>query len=197
MAEPASRKERIMREATRLYGSADPPSVNAIAQAAGVSRSTLYRIFPRRTTLLDALEIAPGPGTRQRVLEAAFRRNWRARLCHIWRISRRTDGRRPAPADTPDARRSKSGWGCGPASARGTRLQPGGRRGPRRRRGRDGVRAALAARHAPGGLGMAAEPTYSVEVEGVSKRFGAQPALDDVTLRIRRGEVYGILGPNV
>jgi len=62
-----------MREATRLYGSADPPSVNAIAQAAGVSRSTLYRIFPRRTTLLDALEIAPGPGTRQRVLEAALR----------------------------------------------------------------------------------------------------------------------------
>ena len=57
-----------MREATRLYGSADPPSVNAIAQAAGVSRSTLYRIFPRRTTLLDALEIAPGP-----VLEAALR----------------------------------------------------------------------------------------------------------------------------
>src|SRR5207245_10578657 len=73
MAEPASRKERIMREATRLYGSADPPSVNAIAQAAGVSRSTLYRIFPRRTTLLDALEVAPGPGTRQRVLEAAWR----------------------------------------------------------------------------------------------------------------------------
>ena len=62
-----------MREATRLYGSADPPSVNAIAQAAGVSRSTLYRIFPRRTTLLDALEIAPGPGTRQRVLDAALR----------------------------------------------------------------------------------------------------------------------------
>jgi len=43
---------------------------------------------------------------------------------------------------------------------------------------------------------MAAEPTHSVEVEGVSKRFGAQPALDGVTLRIRRGEVYGILGPN-
>ena len=43
---------------------------------------------------------------------------------------------------------------------------------------------------------MAAEPVYSVEVEGVTKRFGAQPALDDVTLRIRRGEVYGILGPN-
>jgi ABC-2 type transport system ATP-binding protein len=37
---------------------------------------------------------------------------------------------------------------------------------------------------------------YAVEVENVSKRFGAQAALDGVTLRIRRGEVYGILGPN-
>ena len=37
---------------------------------------------------------------------------------------------------------------------------------------------------------------YAVEVEDVSKRFGAQPALDGVTLRVRRGEVYGILGPN-
>ena len=43
---------------------------------------------------------------------------------------------------------------------------------------------------------MAAPQPYAVEVEGVSKRFGMQPALDDVTLRIRRGEVYGILGPN-
>lgn len=37
---------------------------------------------------------------------------------------------------------------------------------------------------------------YAVEVEAVSKRFGAQVALDRVTLRVRRGEVYGILGPN-
>jgi ABC-2 type transport system ATP-binding protein len=37
---------------------------------------------------------------------------------------------------------------------------------------------------------------YAVEVEDVSKRFGAQVALDRVTLRVRRGEVYGILGPN-
>jgi ABC-2 type transport system ATP-binding protein len=38
--------------------------------------------------------------------------------------------------------------------------------------------------------------SYAVEVAGVTKRFGKQPALDDVTLRIRRGEVYGLLGPN-
>ncbi len=37
---------------------------------------------------------------------------------------------------------------------------------------------------------------YAVEVDDVSKRFGTLPALDGVTVRIRRGEVYGILGPN-
>ena len=43
---------------------------------------------------------------------------------------------------------------------------------------------------------MATAQPYAVEVEDVSKRFGGQPALDGVTLRVRRGEVYGILGPN-
>ena len=42
---------------------------------------------------------------------------------------------------------------------------------------------------------MATEP-YAVDVEGVVKRFGQQPALDGVSLRVRRGEVYGLLGPN-
>ena len=41
-----------------------------------------------------------------------------------------------------------------------------------------------------------ATDTYAVEVEGVAKRFGKQPALDGISLRIRRGEVYGLLGPN-
>ena len=36
----------------------------------------------------------------------------------------------------------------------------------------------------------------AVEVEGVVKRFGALRALDGVDLRVRRGEVYGLLGPN-
>jgi ABC-2 type transport system ATP-binding protein len=42
---------------------------------------------------------------------------------------------------------------------------------------------------------VAAE-VFAVEVDGVAKRFGRQPALDGVSLRIRRGELYGLLGPN-
>lgn len=72
MVVPRSRKERIIQEATRLLESGGQPSVNRIAEAAGVSRTTLYRIFPSRAALLDALEIAPEPGTRQRVLESAL-----------------------------------------------------------------------------------------------------------------------------
>jgi ABC-2 type transport system ATP-binding protein len=36
----------------------------------------------------------------------------------------------------------------------------------------------------------------AVAVEGVSKSFGSLRALDDVSLRVRSGEVYGLLGPN-
>ena len=38
--------------------------------------------------------------------------------------------------------------------------------------------------------------TYAVDVENVSKSFGAFKALNGVTLRVRRGEIYGLLGPN-
>jgi ABC-2 type transport system ATP-binding protein len=36
----------------------------------------------------------------------------------------------------------------------------------------------------------------AVSVEGVSKSFGRLKVLDDVTLQVRSGEVYGLLGPN-
>jgi len=36
----------------------------------------------------------------------------------------------------------------------------------------------------------------AVAVEGVSKSFGSLKALDDVSLHVRKGEVYGLLGPN-
>lgn len=35
-----------------------------------------------------------------------------------------------------------------------------------------------------------------VSIEGVSKRYGRVAAVADVTLRVRRGEVLGLLGPN-
>jgi ABC-type multidrug transport system ATPase subunit len=40
------------------------------------------------------------------------------------------------------------------------------------------------------------ERDYGIEVEGVSRDFGRVRALDKVTLRVPRGEIYGLLGPN-
>ena len=61
-----------MREATRLLETGGAPTIDTIAEAARVSRTTLYRIFSSRAALFDALEVAPEPDTRQRVLEAAL-----------------------------------------------------------------------------------------------------------------------------
>src|SRR5712691_715226 len=66
-------RERIMKEATRLLSSDRQASVEEIAVAAGVSRTTFYRAFPSRGQLLHALEVQPEPDTRQRVLEASIR----------------------------------------------------------------------------------------------------------------------------
>jgi ABC-2 type transport system ATP-binding protein len=38
--------------------------------------------------------------------------------------------------------------------------------------------------------------TFAVDVEDVSKSFGAFKALNGVTFRVRQGEIYGLLGPN-
>jgi ABC-type multidrug transport system ATPase subunit len=35
-----------------------------------------------------------------------------------------------------------------------------------------------------------------IEVEGISRDFGPVRALDKVSLRVKRGEIYGLLGPN-
>jgi len=35
-----------------------------------------------------------------------------------------------------------------------------------------------------------------VDIRGLSVRFGAQVAVDDVTFQINRGEIFGLLGPN-
>ncbi len=62
-----------MNEATRLLARDRQVSVEAIATAAGVSRTTFYRAFPSRAQLLRALEVQPEPDTRQRVLDASIR----------------------------------------------------------------------------------------------------------------------------
>jgi len=36
----------------------------------------------------------------------------------------------------------------------------------------------------------------AIDVDQVTKRFGDLTALDAVTLRVPRGQVYGLLGPN-
>jgi AcrR family transcriptional regulator len=68
-----TRRERIMNEAARLLSRDRQSSIDAIATAAGVSRTTFYRAFPSRAQLLHALEVQPEPATRQRVLDASIR----------------------------------------------------------------------------------------------------------------------------
>jgi len=48
----------------------------------------------------------------------------------------------------------------------------------------------------PGGALPAADPDCGIEVHGVSRNFGPVRALDQVSLRVRRGEIFGLLGPN-
>jgi ABC-2 type transport system ATP-binding protein len=36
----------------------------------------------------------------------------------------------------------------------------------------------------------------AIEVEGLSKSFGGHPAVSDLTMRVKRGLIYGFLGPN-
>lgn len=48
------------------------PTVGEIAHAAGMSRASFYRAFDSRDAVLQELEVAPEPGARERVLEAAL-----------------------------------------------------------------------------------------------------------------------------
>lgn len=39
-------------------------------------------------------------------------------------------------------------------------------------------------------------PDYAIEVEGLSKKFGDRVVVRDLTMRVKRGQIYGFLGPN-
>ena len=41
-----------------------------------------------------------------------------------------------------------------------------------------------------------AGPDYAIDVRGLNKHFGPKHVVRDVSLRVRRGEIYGFLGPN-
>jgi ABC-2 type transport system ATP-binding protein len=43
---------------------------------------------------------------------------------------------------------------------------------------------------------VAGTSEYAIDVSGVTKRFGHKTVVDVIDLRVRRGEIYGFLGPN-
>jgi ABC-2 type transport system ATP-binding protein len=42
----------------------------------------------------------------------------------------------------------------------------------------------------------ATSPVYAIDVQGLNKHFGDKHVVKDVSLRVRRGEIFGFLGPN-
>jgi len=64
-------RERFLRKAPAILARKPHASVADLAAAAGASRASFYRHFASRQALLDALEVTPEPGARERILEAA------------------------------------------------------------------------------------------------------------------------------
>jgi AcrR family transcriptional regulator len=65
-------RERILSRARGVIEKTGTPTVAQFASAAGVSRASFYRIFKSREALLNALEVAREPGTKERILDAAL-----------------------------------------------------------------------------------------------------------------------------
>jgi ABC-2 type transport system ATP-binding protein len=40
------------------------------------------------------------------------------------------------------------------------------------------------------------DPSYSIDVRGLNKSFGTKHVVNDVSMRVQRGEIFGFLGPN-
>ena len=65
-------REQVLARARGVLEKEGKPTVAQFARAAGVSRASFYRLFKSREALLDALEVAPEPGTKERILDAAL-----------------------------------------------------------------------------------------------------------------------------
>lgn len=73
MTEEQNLKEKIHKAARRLLRRGALPSLDKVAQVAGVSRATLYRLIGSREQLLAEIGGEEGPSSRARILEAAAR----------------------------------------------------------------------------------------------------------------------------
>ena len=69
---PVETRDKILSEARGLLRIGGNPTVTQLAAAAGVSRTSFYREFESREALLEALDLQPEPGARERILEAAL-----------------------------------------------------------------------------------------------------------------------------
>jgi AcrR family transcriptional regulator len=65
-------RERILAATRMHFDEGIVPSLAEIAQAAGISRATLYRAFASREELLHALDLEPEPESRDRLLAKAL-----------------------------------------------------------------------------------------------------------------------------
>ena len=43
---------------------------------------------------------------------------------------------------------------------------------------------------------VATEPEIVIDVEGLTKSFGGRPVVKNLSMQVRRGLIYGFLGPN-
>src|SRR5262245_49693702 len=68
-------------------------------------------------------------------------------------------------------------------------------RGPARERRAGGRAVTNAATSARMGAAPAA-PAIAIEVEGLTKSFGGRKVVRNLSMRVKRGEIYGFLGPN-
>lgn len=68
----ARARERIVKSTRPLFARGERPTVDELANAAGVSRASFYRAFGSRGALLEALAVEPEPAATERVLEAAL-----------------------------------------------------------------------------------------------------------------------------
>src|SRR5579862_887945 len=50
--------------------------------------------------------------------------------------------------------------------------------------------------HACSAAGSHGQVTSAIEADGLTKRYGVTTAVDDLSLRVEPGQVFGFLGPN-